>query len=433
MKNKKWVMVAVYVMAFIGIAGYGVYGYQIRSKKITDLEQNQQQIKENMKKIQKDIQSYDEQITVEKEKITDLQTTADNYEKTLSGIDDYIAQIGKVKDQYSEFLQYKPLSLEYNFDKAVTDDNATYNKVTGALAEIFPNFITDTLAACGEKQTNENTDIMVAVNKEAQDQQFYIIQEIENDVRDMNAHIDMYSTFTQAQDIDEQFVNLQVLDQITENVPIDEKLLEEDKNEILGCMKVYYNILKSVYRMYGFVLTDNNENEAYLAKMKTQLANLESILINNSCDLNVDKQSRQCVLEVQRTIKNAVDQIASEAAILPSIPIANQTFSNFRGDHNVARVYHYYKTMEDGRKIVCLFDNNMWNTDGDSCSYIYDLEGEPVYVRVPDGEVYFFDGQVLESDTALDTNTVYEEARWFYENMDGMTNDEYFAHTLNGR
>ena len=41
MKNKKWVMVAVYVMAFIGIAGYGVYGYQIRSKKITDLEQNQ--------------------------------------------------------------------------------------------------------------------------------------------------------------------------------------------------------------------------------------------------------------------------------------------------------------------------------------------------------------------------------------------------------
>lgn len=429
MKSNKWMILgAVYLILFGGVIGYGAYQYQRADVKIRTLQEEKQQLAENVSSLTEAVTDADAKLKEKQTEIETQQSEVAGYEQTLSGLDVYAQQIETVRGDYGPLLGYVAAPLEYNFDKELTESNKTTENTFGILSDITSGLLMDFMRYNAEGQSEINADIMVEVNKQAEYDLFVIIQNINTRVNEMNAKLDMYQTFVESDDLDEQFVNLQVLQEITETQPISGDILVADKEQLLQDMTTYYYMLKSVCDIYEFVLTDSVENQNYIANMRDGINELENLFDTYGITPQISELDLSYVLDGQREIKSIMDRVDAKATVLPSIPIANQSFSRYTGDGDAAKVYHTFKDTSAGKKLVYIKEEN--NFDRGNACMVFNASGEPVYVEVNGGYVYFYNGMVLESTIEMDTALVYNQAVWFYQNIGNMTNEEYFANTL---
>jgi len=438
-KNKiwTWILAAVYVMLFTVL---GTYGYRqicsIENQKKNLSEENRVLAAEKENAIQEKEKAGEQkkdmegQIAEKENALLKQQEIINGYESILSGLEVYRSQVEGVRSAFASELAYQPSPIAYNYDQAVQEDNAKKGKFYNTLSNILPGVMGFLFSASEEDKNNANTDILAQVNQQAQDILISPRQNVSNQVSRMNVCIDMYNEFVDAESLEEQFVNLQVLEKVCQRKPINNDLLEGDRQKFMECLKDYYVRLKAVYDMYKFVLTDNSYNQAYLSSMEGDLQQMEGIFaargINPMQDLNEEQMA--VLLQIQQTLRGIVDDLESKRAVLPSIPIANQGFLDYKKEGRGARVYHYEKDMESGKMLIYIQERKIV---GDGVSQIiYDLNGEPVYVEGAGGHAYYYDGIVLENAMAGDASLAYQKAVNLYQNFYGMSNEDYFANTL---
>lgn len=401
----------LYVGIFTGVAGGSIFRGYVKYK--------------SYKQAMTDLEQVDE--TAQKEK----ESEAQRYEDILSELDVYRKQVEQVRKDNEDLLDFSVKPLTYNFDKELTDKDAKQSAISKSLSSILPNVFTWVFDVSSQEQNEANVDIMVSVNKAAELQMLYAVSDINHIVDAMNAQVDMYASFWDTQDLTEQFSNLQVLQEITAKKPIDNSLLDENRQELFKKLDNYYYTLKSVCDMYEFVLTDSTSNREYVSDLESNLVSIDNLFKKYGQTLELHMEECNPLIKPQLVeLKDVIENIRTKNAVLTSIPIANQGFENYARSGGGARVHYYYKDMENGRTIVYIQENNV-ATRGES-KMIYTIDGEPIYVEVNGEYAYFFQGQVVESGTKRDPMELYEAAEWLYLHHDSMTNDEYFAHSLLG-
>ena len=450
--RKKYLKIAAYVLA-IGLfvccvagslyQGYVKYDdYQGNMAKLQqkedDMKTEEAELDSKIVTAQKEIENMVTQEAAVKEELNALEDQekekemqAQHFVEILSELDEYRGQLEQVREENQELLNFTLNPLTYNFDKELTDLDARKSSISKSVSSVVPNLFTWVLDVSTQGMNENNVDVMVSVNQTAESQMLHAVSDINHTVDNMNAQVEMYQSFWETDDLAEQFSNLQVLQQITAEKPIDSSILKENQKELFRKLKRYYYTLQSICDMYEFVLTDSEENQDYLLGMEEDLVKIEALFEKYGQTLELDMEKYgDLVLPQLVEIKNTLDEIGSGAVVLPSIPISNQGNKIIPRSGGGARVYYKYKDMREGKKLVFLEEVGGYHNE--VTAFIYNSEGDPIYARMNDGYAYFFHGQVVEADTDQDLSELYDAAVWLYQNFETMTNDEYFAHSLVG-
>lgn len=447
--RKKYLKIAAYVLA-IGlfvccVAGSLYQGYvkyddyqgnmAILQQKEDDMKTEEAELDSKIATAQKEIEHMVAQESAVKEELNALEaqekekeTQAQHFVEILSELDEYRGQLEQVCEENQELLNFTLNPLTYNFDKELTDLDARKSSISKSVSSVVPNLFTWVIDASTQDMNENNVDVMVSVNQTAESQMLDTVSDINHMVDNMNARVDMYRSFWETDDLSEQFSNLQVLQEITAENPIDNSILKKNKKKLFQRLNSYYYTLQSICDMYEFVLADSEENQYYLLEMEEDLVKIEALFEKYGQTLELDMDECRDYIQPQLDeMKSIVEKIGRSSISLPSITNQRRDYPRSGGG---AIVHYYVKDMQDGKKLLYACEDSGYHHE--VTKMIYNLDGEPIYIEMNGEYVYLFHGQVVEADTNQDLEELYDAAVWLYENYDTMTKDEYFEHSLVG-